>query len=198
MTSFSLDLGELAGAIAVLHLDVDAHEFHGGICGLLCTQGPGAVGHWLQLSGAEAMSAIGDSGAALETLHDFEAESWRALNAESFDFDLLLPDETCDLTERVAALAAWCHGFVTGIGLGGHSQDELEPSQQPQIAEILSDLAAISQAGLSDDDLSDLRSADFDFLAIAEHARVAVQLLFESLRATSDAAQDDDPISTTH
>jgi len=198
MTSFSLDLDELAGAIAQLHLDVDAHEFHGGICGLLCTNGPGAVGRWLRLAGRDALSSFGDSGVALEKLHEAEAETWRALTAESFDFELLLPDESCDLGERVEALAVWCHGFVTGIGLGGYSSEHPGPGDRPQIAEILSDLAAISQAGLSDEDLGDVRSADFDFAAISEHARVAVQLLFESLRAASDAEQAIEPMLTTH
>ena len=57
---------------------------------------------------------IEDSAPLLETLHAAEADAWRALNALSFDFDLLLPAEEADLDDRVAALAAWCHGFVTG------------------------------------------------------------------------------------
>jgi uncharacterized protein YgfB (UPF0149 family) len=186
MTSSAVDLAEFVRAVAELQLGTDAFEFHGGACGLLCTLGPGAVDHWLRESQFAIRADIEDRESLLETLHAAEADAWRALNALSFDFDLLLPAEEADLDERVTALAAWCHGFVTGVGLGGSRSGRPDTGEPSEIDEILADLTEISRVALSDEDASDAERAGFDLAAVTEHVRVCVQLVFERLRAFYD------------
>jgi uncharacterized protein YgfB (UPF0149 family) len=186
MTSPAVELAEFVRAVAELQLGTDAFEFHGGVCGLLCTLGPGAVDHWLHESRVAIRADIEDRASLLEALHAAEADAWRALHALSFDFDLLLPAEEADLDDRVAALAAWCHGFVTGVGLGGLRSGRSDTNEPSEIDEILADLTEISRVALSDEDASDAERAGFDLAAVTEHVRVCVQLVFERLRASYD------------
>lgn len=186
MTSPAVDLAEFARAVAELELGTDAFEFHGGVCGLLCTLGPGAVDRWLSESQVAIRADIEDRAQLLDTLHGAEADAWRALNALSFDFDMLLPAEEVDLDDRVAALAAWCHGFVTGVGLGGLRSGRADTSEPSEIDEILADMTEISRVALSDEDVSDTERAGFDLAAVTEHVRVCVQLVFERLYASYD------------
>jgi hypothetical protein len=184
---------KLAEAIAALGLGVDAAEFHGGICGLLCTHGPGALSAWLDESrGAEA-SLIGDSAAMNEILHEAEGESWRELSGSELAFYPLLPDEEVALDERVAALASWCQGFVTGLGLGGYVVDDdrstgASGAADTELAEIVGDFVEISRAGLSEEEQEQAHEADFDLAALIEYVRVGVQLIFEELQPQRERA----------
>jgi uncharacterized protein YgfB (UPF0149 family) len=186
VTESSLDLEKVTAAIATLELGVDAAELHGGICGLLCARGPGAVSIWIRESGADQVPRLGDAVAAAEQLHDAEAETWRDLKGPSLIFYPLLPDEEGVLAERVAGLALWCQGFVTGLGLGGYSLEDAAFEDDPsgsraQIAEIVSDFVEISRAGLDSDDLNEADRAGFELAALVEYVRVSVQLIFEEL-----------------
>jgi uncharacterized protein YgfB (UPF0149 family) len=191
-------LEKLTAAIATLELGVDAAELHGGICGLLCTRGPGAVATWIRESGADHVPRLGDAMAAAERLHEAEAESWRELNGPNIVFYPLLPDAEGVLAERVAGLALWCQGFVTGLGLGGYSLEDAAFEDDPsggraQVAEIVNDFVEISRAGLDADDLNEADRAGFDLAALVEYVRVSVQLIFEEFhgqRETDMAAPE--------
>lgn len=186
MTDSSLDLDKVAAAISALGLGVDPAELHGGICGLLCTRGPGAVAAWIRASGQVPESPIGDSDAVMQPLHDAESEAWRELSGAALGFYPMLPGAELTLAERVAALASWCHGFLAGLGLGGFSLEDVaydDNLDREQLTEILNDLSEISQVGLDADDLDDATQADFDLAALVEYVRVGVQLIFEQLHA---------------
>lgn len=173
---------QLAEAIAALGLGVDVAEFHGGICGLLCVRGPGAVNAWMRGSGRAAQSQIGDSTATSDVLYESEAESWHQLTGPELAFYPLLPDGDAPLEERVAALASWCQGFVTGLGLGGYRADRPQASagDRAQIAEILADFVEISRAQV-DEAIDRGAAAGFDLAALIEYVRVGAQLVFEAL-----------------
>lgn len=194
----SLDMQKLTVAIRALGLGVDATELHGGICGLLCTHGPGAVSVWISESRADHGPRSGEAAVAAEQLHDAEAETWRELNSPSLTFYPLLPDAEVDLAERVTALALWCQGFVAGLGLGGYSLEDAALEQdaasgQSQIAEIVGDFVEISRAGLGTDERVESDQAGFDLVALVEYVRISVQLIFEELhgqRETDRAAAE--------
>ena len=197
MSSASVDSAEIDLAVTSLGLGADPFEFHGGLCGLLCARGPGAVDQWLRQSGIAIRIDSERRRQLLETLHAAEADAWRALNAASFDFELVLPAEEAELADRVDALAAWSQGFVTGIGLGGLSGDRADDTELSQLDEILTDLTEIGRANLTDDDAGDPVRAGFDLAAVVEHVRVCVQLAFELLHAASDApAEPAEPVPT--
>lgn len=187
MTDSSTNQARLADAVAALGLAVDTSELHGGICGLLCARGPGAASAWIRDSGHVAVSQIGDAEAARESLHEAEAESWRELGGDELTFYPWLPGSETELSVRVAALAAWCRGFVAGLGLGGYAPEDAATEADTgggrgAVAEFVGDLVEISRAGLDADELEDADQAGFDLAAVVEYVRVGVQLVFEELR----------------
>lgn len=188
VTGSSLDDAKIAGAIDVLGLGVDVAEFHGGICGLLCSHGPGAAAVWIRQSEGSHTVRAADADSAREQLHEAEAETWRLLNGPELGFEPLLPPADADLAERVAALALWCQGFLTGLGLGGIRAEDLDAgdddgSQSAELGEIVADFVEISRARVGSEDLEDADHADFDLVELIEYARVGAQLFFEQLRA---------------
>ena len=194
----SLDDLTIAGAIDVLGLGVDVAEFHGGICGLLCSSGPGAAAAWIRQSDGGHANAASDADTAREQLHEAEAETWRLLSGPEFEFEPLLPPVEADLAERVAALALWCQGFLTGLGLGGVKTEDLhtaddDGTRSAELAEIVADFAEISRAHVAAEDLEDAERADFDLVEIIEYVRVGTQLIFEQLRGrqSPSVAQED-------
>ncbi|NIW23555.1 MAG: UPF0149 family protein [Gammaproteobacteria bacterium] len=183
----TLDDLTIAGAIDVLGLGVDVAEFHGGICGLLCASGPGAAALWIRQSDGGETPVTGEAETAREQLHEAEAETWRLLNSPEFEFEPLLPPVEADLAERVSALALWCQGFLTGLGLGGVRAEDLDTGdddgrRNATIAEIVADFVEISRAHVGSEDLADADRADFDLVEIIEYVRVGTQLVFEELR----------------
>ena len=187
VTDSSLDDLKIAGAIDVLGLGVDVAEFHGGICGLLCANGPGAAAEWMRHSDSSQGGQAAEADAAREQLHEAEAETWRLLSSPDFEFEPLLPPVEAELGERVSALALWCQGFLTGLGLGGVRAEDFEDTgdqggRNAALAEIVADFAEISRAHVGAEDLEDATRADFDLVEVIEYVRVGAQLVFEELR----------------
>ncbi len=187
VTGSSLDDLKIAGAIDVLGLGIDVAEFHGGICGLLCSGGPGAAAAWIRQSDGGHASVATGAESAREELHQAEAETWRLLSSPEFEFEPLLPPVEADLDERVAALALWCQGFLTGLGLGGIRTEDLragdgDGGRGAELAEIIADFTEISRAHVGAEDFTDADRADFDLVEIIEYVRVSTQLVFEALQ----------------
>jgi uncharacterized protein YgfB (UPF0149 family) len=196
LTESSLDLTKVNAAITALELGVDAAELHGGISGLLCTQGPGAMSLWLQGSATDDDARSEERLAAADCLHEVEAETWRELNDPTLAFYPLLPDPEDSLPDRVAAIAHWCHGFVTGLGLGGYSPEDAafeegDDEIRNGLAELIEDFVEISRAGIGADELESVDQAGFDLAEVIEYVRVGVQFVFESLSPRRDGALSD-------
>ncbi|WP_111657659.1 UPF0149 family protein [Isoalcanivorax indicus] len=164
-------------------------ELHGVICGLLST---GSGGHDAELLGVlGAHAELGGQWPAtvsstLLTLRDLAAEG---LAGDDMELVLLLPDDAEELGQRVAALAQWCEGFLVGFGTGSAG---LRDSELPAgLQEALSDLAAISQVGLPEENSDDEESM---FAQIAEHTRMAALMVFtEMVMARERKARGDTP-----
>ncbi|MFT5032103.1 MAG: hypothetical protein ACI89D_002606 [Bermanella sp.] len=132
-----------------------------------------------------------ESRTQVEQLLDIEsikAEHWQhllalklaaaaQLGAEISAMALLLPDDDVDLGQRVAAVGSWCQGFLTGFAMAGKQRQTTEGQQQysKTVSEILSDIAAISQAGL-DSEESDETQAHFQ--ALVEYLEMATVTIF--------------------
>lgn len=87
---------------------------------------------------------------------------------------LLLPDEDIDLGQRVAAVGSWCQGFLTGFAVAGKARLEREGAQSyPEaVSEILSDIAAISQAGFDNEESEAAEQQYREIVAYLEMAAV--------------------------
>jgi hypothetical protein len=164
---------ELQAALARVNITIDASEAHGWLAGALCAREGFGAEEWLAELAADSGAAPAVADAALRALPE---ETLEAFRSEDFGFSPLLPDEDAPLGDRVAALAAWAGGFLSGIG-GRVSQQAVE--QAGDVGEFLRDLAEISQAALEpgrDDD-----AGEGDFAELSEFVRAGAQLAFDEL-----------------
>jgi uncharacterized protein YgfB (UPF0149 family) len=162
-------------------------ELHGLLCGSVSASGtaPGDDA-WLQRVWQHAGEDIAD-GADHAELIAFRARAVANLDTESFDFDLLLPDEDAPLEERVQALAAWCGGYLSGYGLGGGSTDGLDEDALT----ALHDVAAI--AGV-DTDVDGMEQEESDLAQLVEYVRMGVLVILTSVRARDGDAGQGKPL----
>lgn len=169
-----LDFDPVQRALEDLGATADAAEAHGILCAMLVDNA--AMPLWL----GQILEDLPDKGDALAAeklalLERLFEETREQLNNEELGFRLLLPAESDRLSLRLLALAAWCQGFVYGIGVSGLADgDRLDEEAR----ECLSDLLEISKLG-DDEESSD--EAEMQFAEIAEHVRVVTLLLNESL-----------------
>lgn len=167
---------------------VSLAELHGGLCGVFCAGGRASGQDWLEQQIGECAVSRENAQTLAERLEDLESESWQALAGASFEFEPLLPEDDGAIATRIEALASWCHGFLSGLVVGGYRLDG-EADSAPELEEIIHDFAAISQAGVDDDALANPEKAEAFLVELSEYVRVGVQIVFESLGAWEAAAE---------
>jgi uncharacterized protein len=164
---------ELQAALARMDITADPSEAHGRLCGALCVREAYGAKQWLEELGDGPVAAAEPPDAELE---GFPAEARETLESAEFEFAPLLPDDDAPLRERVAALAAWCEGFLYGIGTGSSDADI---AKTEDVGEFLGDLADIAQAEL---ELGRNDAAgEGDFVELFEFVRAGTQLAYDEL-----------------
>jgi uncharacterized protein YgfB (UPF0149 family) len=174
----------LARALESAGSPIGPAEFHGGLCGVLCVGGPEAVAAWLGRCAGELGSPRFAEAEFRELCAGLQSASWTALAGSEMTFTPLSPNDDTSLSERVGALAAWCSGFVSGLGQGGADfQGAL--GESAEVTEIVGDLIEIGKAGLDTEAAGDdEEGAEAAYAQIMEFVRVGVQVLFEELGQT--------------
>lgn len=110
------------------------------------------------------------SAASDEIKHEFEDPS--------FGFQLLLPNDTAALEQRIDALGYWCRGYLSGLGLVGITKEDLENDVIKELVHDLSQIAHVSvETDASEDD-------EHNYFELVEYVRVAVQNIQHELRDT--------------
>lgn len=174
------DYDQVNDAIRGVPSEFNAAEFHGQLCGLLCTCDRLQLQDWLLVSLPEiAPSSL--SPLSHELFQVLLDHSQAALGGDDFGFQLLLPDDTAGLAARLEALATWCQGFLFGISHAGVSDIQALPGELPEIVE---DILSISQAenfALENEDEDEAA-----YMELVEYVRVGVQLFSEELRGQSE------------
>ena len=168
------DFDQLQNELVHLGALTDAAEAHGTLCGLLLGGQDFSV--WLRYSLEEipdvrdlqARSAV----TALKAVYD---EARQQINAADMSFELLLPDEDIELSQRLLALAGWSRGFLYGMAVNGETALE-RLSEQGK--ECMDDLLQISQL---DHDAEQNDEAETDFAEIVEHVRLSVIYINDDL-----------------
>jgi uncharacterized protein YgfB (UPF0149 family) len=164
---------ELQAALARMDITADAAEAHGWLCGALCVREGYGAKAWLGELAADRGVAAPDPDPALERL---PAETLEALHSPEFAFEPLLPAEDAPLADRVAALAAWCGGFLYGIGTGSSERDI---AATEDVGEFLRDLAEIAHVELEPG--RGAEAGEGDFTELFEFVRAGTQLAFDEL-----------------
>ncbi|HEU4617781.1 MAG TPA: UPF0149 family protein [Gammaproteobacteria bacterium] len=160
-------------------------ELHGGICGTMCVGGIAATQRWLDDCLDDWELAEPDEIGA--TLRGLELDAWRKLCSAEMTFEPLVPGENQPLDAQVRGLALWCHGFLTGLGLGGLKQHD-GVCRSETVDEIAKDFSEISRAALVGDEEEE-GDAGFALAELKEYVRVGVQLVFEECGAGGAPAQ---------
>jgi len=181
-----LDYERLRESLAAAGAVIAIAELHGGVCGALCAGGIAAARRWLAESlDNEQLDA--SPGAVADDLDELIGTSSKMLDEGELKFEPLLPSDDAPLAEQVDALAAWCHGFLSGVGSTAPAAARTG-AEGEALGEILRDFAEISRAGLSDDEAAGHDQPDFALAEIQEYVRVSVQIVFEELGAERAAA----------
>lgn len=179
-----LDYDRLGDALAQLGLSGRTAEYHGALCGALCVKAAAEVDPMQVLEGATA--AADD---AVAVLRRFSGESLAAFDSDDMAFNPLLPDDQEDLVQRVAALCAWCEGFLYGISTGRTLNLKL---CSPELKEILKDFTEFTRAGMDAD--SDEELEESAYAELVEYIRVGAQLVYLELKRMPPA----EPVRQLH
>ena len=112
------------------------------------------------------------------------------LQAGEMELQMLLPDDAVEITQRVDSIGQWCQGFMAGFAQGGKAIAEQQGQQQysQDVSEALSDLAAISQIGLGDDD-ADMEQSEQNIFEITEYLRLAAITIYMACINAAQAAE---------
>ena len=169
-----LDFELVQNSLDKLPALTDAAEAHGTLCGLLV--GRQEYSRWIECT-LEEMPDKNNLLVAerLQALNELFEDSKVQLNTEDMSFELMLPGEDHDFSERLVGLASWCQGFLYGLGVGGES---LLDALSEQGKECLDDLLQISQLS-HDEDESD--EAETVYSEIVEHVRLSVIYMNEEI-----------------
>jgi uncharacterized protein YgfB (UPF0149 family) len=171
---------ELDRALGMAASGVEASEAHGCLCGALCTDAAFPATEWA----AEVLPDDAEPGgipSLVALLGELREATVATLGGDDMDFQPLLPRDTAPLEERVRALAAWCAGFLYGLGRSG-ALDKLPGD----LDEIVQDFSEISRAGLAHGESGD--AAERDYAELVEFVRASVQLAWEELAAQRSKA----------
>lgn len=172
---------ELQAALARAGMTADASGAHGHLCGALCTRASYGAREWLAELAAVQGAAVSEPEPALQRL---PGQVLEALHSPDLEFEPLLPAEDAPLAERVAALAAWCDGYLYGAAAGGPNP---EAFRDGDVGEYLRDLADIARAELEPG--RDVEAGEGDYFELVEFVRAGAQLAFDELaEARSHAA----------
>jgi uncharacterized protein YgfB (UPF0149 family) len=164
---------ELDRSLEAAESGVEASEAHGCLSGALCAEDAFAPAEWA----AELLPEDADAVAAARlvgTLSRIGDATLASLTGEDMDFQPLLPEDDAPLEDRVRALAAWCGGFLFGLGRSGTLQDLPD-----DLGEILQDFSELSRAALGTGEGGE--EAERDYVELVEFVRASVQLAYEEL-----------------
>jgi hypothetical protein len=172
-------LDELLRALQIAHGAPNAAEAHGSLCALL-TAPHGEETPWLdRVLDMPLRLPASDR----QWLHELKAQTALELQEGDFRFHPLLPDDEASLEQRADALAAWCEGFVSGLGLYGSKLPSLSSTGR----EALADLQQIART-----DMSEVAGEEDEqhFCEVLEFVRTSAMLLFDELsQETAPAAK---------
>jgi yecA family protein len=185
VNALALDYDALQESLTRSGFPLALAEVHGTICGIVCSAGERGAQRWLDESIAE--NAEHEERPQAEelrtTLQAVTLATARVLASDDLQFTPLLPDEDAALHDQVQALASFCHGFLSGLGLAPAT------ALDGEIEEILDDFAQISRAGVTAEDDQNRDQADFALAELTEYVRVSVQIVYEELRGEPHGAR---------
>ena len=154
----------------------DAAGYHGALCGALCVKRADEIDliHLMDVGDTQPAPLEPETQRELATLRE---QALSSLQDGEAGFTPLLPDDETDLELRIAALVAWCEGFL--FGLASNTQLNLKKCSE-EAKEIVEDFAQFTRAGIGTDDDTELEETAY--AELVEYIRVGAQLIYMELR----------------
>ena len=153
-------------------------ELHGLMAGELVGGLQRTPGDWLAQvldhMGVEDLDSERQANVA-DDLIEFYNKASSTLSDEASQFNLLLPDDDYELSERIESLVVWVRGFLEGISIS--ASDRLAKLAD-DTQEILKDLVEICQL---DSRVAQSESGEKDFFEITEYVRVGILNMYAEL-----------------
>jgi uncharacterized protein YgfB (UPF0149 family) len=164
---------ELDSVLAECEAPVAAAEAHGTLCGALAAIPGYGAGDWV---GDLLVEAEGDTEArARELLETLFGETHAALASGHMEFEPLMPPDDVPLEDRTLALAAWCSGFLHGLG-GGLPQAGGWPES---VQEVVTDFSEIARASVGNEETEETN--EVSYAELVEYLRASAQLVYDDL-----------------
>ena len=157
-------------------------ELHGLMIGELAAGSRKNPDEWIVMvldhMGIEELNTIRQTH-LVPDLIDFYQKTDQEIEQDSSAFDLLLPDDDYDLSDRVESLTVWVRGFLEGLAIAlGEKLNNVDSELQ----EIMRDFVEICQL---DARVGTEESAEKEFFEICEFVRVGVLNLYAEFNQPS-------------
>lgn len=189
------DFDELANHLLEQGSSVSPSRLHGCLSGLLSAGANEEPEYALDALGQALDTQV--HGELAERVMQLYRVTALALVDEEFAFYPLLPDDEDELAERTEALADWCSGFLAGFAYAGAAHGT--PALSPDSKEVMTDLAAIAQATVGDDEDDEAEDdAENSYQELVEYLRFAVLNVFMDGRASVAEAEAGDSAPVMH
>jgi uncharacterized protein YgfB (UPF0149 family) len=183
VTPSGIDYSDLDQALRSLGFRLDAAEYHGALCGMLCVHEVPPENLGLDTDPPTDADAVP---VARQMLQQLRHDSLNHLCDPESGFSPLLPDDDEALDLRVDALAQWCQGFLYGLA----TRPALDLNQAtPELREVVGDLIQISRAGVQQEGDPDEDADENAYMELVEYVRAGVQLVFMELRSPDESAE---------
>lgn len=167
-----IDYDELNAELGTVHAGMRASECHGFLCGQFCASNSLEMEIWREhlLAGVDDVVNVDECLAIFgELANQVKAE----ILSEDISFELLLPEDAVAIDDRASALAEWCAGFASGLGIGGMGE---KPQLNEECDEFVKDIISISRMETTMDEGEEAEAAFFE---IVEYIRVGVIMLHQ-------------------
>ncbi|MCG8377956.1 MAG: YecA family protein [Proteobacteria bacterium] len=181
-TYTTIDYDELNAELRSIHAGMGAAECHGFISGYFCYSNSIVVEilQDLILAGVDDNAGMDEF---IATLAELANQTANQILDDEISFNLLLPDDESSMSERTNALAEWCAGFVSGLGIGGIDNGT---QSNPDCEEFIKDLISISKMETFTEENE---SAENDLFEIIEYVRIGVIMLHQEWHHIENSSQ---------
>lgn len=114
---YSIDYEQVKNLLLHLNTDDTIASAHGILCGFACVKPNLTLDDWLD----EVLVGTNFSALNEKSTHQQLAQIYNntlsQLSDSTLNFQLLIADENCVLTQQADTLIQWCQGFLSGLGL---------------------------------------------------------------------------------
>lgn len=176
-TSLLPSYAELTDVLNKTHVNSNAAQVHGLLCGFICGIPEGKNKIWEEVIFGSNSKKNKETSEILQQLYE---TSYHQLSEFSFEFSLLLPDDDENINLRAEALGSWCQGFLTAIEYSKIPLQEQEEGSN-EITEALDDLTEIAQIDF--DEITTNEEDETAYFELTEYVRLTILMIFQELNS---------------